>query len=210
MKTISCILFTVAALSACNSKTDLNKENLTTGMEAYLAKRGDLCLAKNVWPIDVTQREIDAGGRNAIQMPILEKMGLVSYSVATVRATADGVSADIKVRRYDLTDEGKKYYLHKEMRSIKSDGDVKFQQGDLCAAKLTLDKVVGWEVSKTSGNEKMVVVNYTYKADAAPWTKDVDVQHVFPMVDRIVKGAGTMQLQESFKLTPDGWVAVDL
>ena len=210
MKTISYILFTVAALSACNSKTDLNKENLTTGMEAYLAKRGDLCLAKNVWPIDVTQREIDAGGRNAIQMPILEKMGLVSYSVATVRATADGVSADIKVRRYDLTDEGKKYYLHKEMRSIKSDGDIKIQQGDLCAAKLTLDKVVGWEVSKTSGNEKMVVVNYTYKADAAPWTKDIDVQHVFPMVDRIVKGAGTMQLQESFKLTPDGWVAVDL
>jgi hypothetical protein len=30
------------------------------------------------------------------------------------------------------------------------------------------------------------------------------------MVDRIVRGAGTMQLKESFKLTGEGWVAVDL
>ena len=210
MKKITCLFLSLFALSACSNHTDLNKENLSTAMPTYLAKRGDLCLAKNIWPIDVTQKEIDAGGRNAIQMPVLEKAGLVKGTIATVTATENGKSADIKVRRYELNDEGKKYYLNKEMRSLKSDGDIKIQQGDLCAAKLSLDKVVGWEASKTTGDEKMVVVNYTYQIQAAPWTKDIDVQHVFPMVDRIVKGAGTTQLQESFKLTPQGWVAVDL
>ncbi|MFZ6649207.1 hypothetical protein ACO0LO_26005 [Undibacterium sp. TJN25] len=203
-------LAALATLAACSSKTDLNNENISAGMNTYLAKRGDLCLAKNVWPIDVTQKDVDTGGRNAIQMPVLEKLGLTKSSVATVTATEDGVSAEIKVRRYELTDEGKKYYLDKEMRSVKSDGDIKFQKGDFCAAKLSLDKVVGWEDSKTDNGSKMVAVSYTYKIDPAPWTKDADIQKVFPMVDKVVRGAGTMQLKESFKLTGDGWVAVDL
>ena len=203
-------LAALAMLAACSNKTDLNNENISAGMNTYLAKRGDLCLAKNVWPIDVTQKEVDTGGRNAIQMPILEKLGLAKSSVATVTATEEGVSADIKVRRYELTDEGKKYYLNKEMRSVKSDGDIKFQKGDFCAAKLSLDKVVGWEDSKTDNGSKMVAVSYTYKIDPAPWTSDADIQKVFPMVDKVVRGAGTMQLKESFKLTSEGWVAVDL
>ena len=211
MKKIPCALLILVSVSACSNKNTLSQENLRSGMEIYLAKRGDLCLAKNIWPIDVTQREIDAGGRNALQMPVLNKVGIVNYSIATVTATdEDGRSADIKVRRYELSDAGKKYYLNKEMRSLKSDGDIQVQHGDLCAAKLSLDKVIDWEASKTAGSEKMVVVNYTYQLQAAPWTTDIDVQHVFPMVERIIKGAGTMQLQESFKLTPQGWVAVDL
>lgn len=200
----------LAALSACGSKTELNNQNISAGMNAYLAKRGDLCLAKNVWPIDLTQQDVDTGARNAIQMPILEKLGLVTSSVATVTATDEGRSAEIKVRRYQLSEEGKKYYLNKEMRSVKSDGDIKLQKGDFCAAKLSLDKVVGWEPVASADGSKVVAVSYTYKIDAAPWTKDADIQKVFPMVDRIVRGAGTMQLKESFKLGGDGWVAVDL
>jgi hypothetical protein len=210
MNKLSIFVISLAALSACGSKTDLNNENISAGMNAYLAKRGDLCLAKNVWPIDVTQKDVDTGGRNAIQMPVLEKLGLAKSSVATVVATEEGVSAEIKVRRYELTGEGKKYYLNKEMRSVRSDGGIKFQKGDFCAARLRLDKVVGWEEAKTDNNSRMVSVSYTYRIDAAPWTRDEDIQKVFPMVDRIVRGAGTMQLKESIKLTGEGWVAVDL
>ncbi|HTD07080.1 hypothetical protein [Undibacterium sp.] len=210
MNQLSISLLAALALAACSSKTDLNRENISAGMNAYLAKRGDLCLAKNVWPIDVSQKDVDTGGRNAIQMPVLEKLGLVQSAVATVTATEEGVSAEIKVRRYALTEAGKKYYLNKEMRSVKSDGDIQLQQGDLCAAKLSLDQVVGWEEAKTGDGEKMVAVSYTYKVDAAPWTADADVQKVFPMVDRVVRGAGSMQLKESFKQTAAGWVAVDL
>ncbi|GGC86581.1 hypothetical protein [Undibacterium terreum] len=203
-------VLTASTLAACSNKTDLNQDNISAGLTTYLAKRGDLCLAKNVWPIDVTQKDVDTGGRNAIQMPILEKLGLAQSSVATVTATEEGVSAEIKVRRYTLTENGKKYYLNKEMRSVRSDGDIKLQQGDLCAAKLSLDKVIGWEEAKTNDSSKMVAVSYTYKVDAAPWTADADIQKVFPMVDRVVRGAGSMVLKESFKLTGEGWVAVDL
>jgi hypothetical protein len=48
-------------------------------------------------------------------------------------------------------------------------------------------------------------VTYTYKVDAAPWTGDADVQKAFPMVDRVVRGAGTMQLKQNFKRTEGGW-----
>jgi hypothetical protein len=210
MKTISFPILAFSLLAACSSKTDLTADNLGTGMQAYLQKRGDLCLAKNTWPIDVTQKEMDANARNALQMPVLEKLGLVQSSIATVTATEDGRSAEIKVKRYELTAEGKKYYLNKEIRSVKSDGDVKFQAGDLCAAKLSLEKIAGWEQVQTSDGTKMVSVSYTYKIDPAPWMQNSEAQQVFPMVARVINGAGSMQLQESFKLTEQGWVAVDL
>jgi len=210
MKKFSLILIAISSLTACGKVTDLNKDNLSAGIHTYLAKRGDLCLAKNVWPIDVTQKEIDAGGRNAIQMPALERLGLVKASVATVTASEDGRSAEILVRRYELSDEGKKLYLKKEMRSLKSDGEFKIQQVDFCVAKLSLDQVVGWEAQKSSAGNQTVLVNYTYKIDAAPWTQVAEIQRVFPMVARMIQGAGKVQLQETLKLTPQGWVALDL
>ena len=100
-----------------------------------------------------------------------------------------------------LTDEGKKYFIAH---------DVAGQTGhaDFCAARLTLDKVVSWEAQKEDGKDPSeVIVTYTYKVDAAPWTHDADVQKAFPMVDRVVRGAGTMQLKQSFKHTDSGWVA---
>ena len=203
---VACLL----TLAACNKKNDLNTENITSGMNAYLAKRGDLCLAKNTWPIDVTQREIDAAARNAVQMPVLEKVGLVSSSVASVDVKNEDATTTIKVNRYELTDAGKKYYLAKPIRSQGSDGSVKIQQGDFCPVRLSLDKVVGWEASKAGNSPQEIVVNYTYKVDAAPWTQDAEVQKVFPVVAGIVRGAGSVQLKEAFNLTQDGWVAQDL
>jgi hypothetical protein len=50
-------------------------------------------------------------------------------------------------------------------------------------------------------------VIYTYKIDPAPWAKNPDAQRVFPMIKRVVEGAGTMQLREGMYLTADGWVA---
>jgi hypothetical protein len=205
---LSCML----ALTACGNKLDANLENLTSGMNTYLSKKGDLCLGKNTWPIDVTQREMDAGARNAVQMPVLEKVGLVKSSVASVdvKDADTGLSSTIKVMRYDLTDEGKKYYLTRETHVLKAQPGINVQQGDFCAAKLTLDKIVGWELQKTDPARPEAVVTYTYKVTAAPWTANADVQKVLPMVARIVHGAGIEQLKETFRKTDQGWVSVDL
>jgi hypothetical protein len=203
-------LLCLAALAACSHRNDASQENFTAGMNAYLARRGDLCLAKSSWPIDVTQREIEAGARNAVQMPALEKLGLVRSSVASVVVKDEERSATIKVLRYDLTDAGRAYYLTKEMRSQASDGSVKTRPGDFCAARLSLDKVTGWEPPRDVNGQQETVVSFTYKIDPAPWVRDAGIQKVFPVVARMVQGAGTVQLQEAFRLGPDGWVAKDL
>jgi hypothetical protein len=187
----------LALLAGCGpQQPEANLQNLTVAMNAYLAKKGDLCLGKTQWPIDVPQREVGTRARNAVQMPVLEHAGLVSASAAKVEDARDGEQpTEIAVTRYVLTEEGKKYVHTREA------------QPDFCAARLTLDKLVGWEARKDKDGKdaSAVVVTYTYKVDAAPWTGDADVRKAFPMVDRVVRGAGTMQLKQNFKRTEGGW-----
>ena len=189
-------LAVLAALAGCGpQQPEANLQNLTAAMNAYLAKKGDLCLGKTQWPIDVPQREAGTRSRNAVQMPVLERVGLVSASAAKVQDAKESEQpTEIAVTRYTLTEEGKKYFHARET------------QGDFCAAHLTLDKVVSWEARKDEKDASAVVVTYTYKIDAAPWTGDADVQKAFPMMDRVVRGAGTMQLKQNFKRTQTGWV----
>ncbi|KAI1698964.1 hypothetical protein Ddc_18819 [Ditylenchus destructor] len=99
------------SLTGCTRSTEPSADQLAAGMKDYLAKRGDLCLAKTDWPIDLTQHEIDSGARNALQLP---------------------------VRRYALTDDGKHFFIMREQ--ARPDGG-KAMRGDFCAAKLSLDKV---------------------------------------------------------------------
>jgi hypothetical protein len=187
----------LALLAGCGpQQPEANLQNLTVAMNAYLAKKGDLCLGKTQWPIDVPRREVGTRARNAVQMPVLEHAGLVSASAAKVEDAKDGEQpTEIAVTRYVLTEEGKKYVHTREA------------QPDFCAARLTLDKLVGWEARKDKDGKdaSAVVVTYTYKVDAAPWTGDADVRKAFPMVDRVVRGAGTMQLKQNFKRTEGGW-----
>jgi hypothetical protein len=179
-------------------------------MNAYLAKRGDLCLAKYDWPIVVTPAEFAAGARNAVQMPVLQKLGLVSVSEASVETKTDNPVVATKVKRYQLTESGKQYYVTRASRSLSSDGSKTLHQGDFCVAKLSLDKIVAWDPSAKDSARKETVVTYTYTVEAAPWLKDPDAKRVFPMVDRVVQGARVAQLKETFALTKDGWVAKEL
>jgi hypothetical protein len=188
----------LALLNACNHPSDTNEQALTAAMNDYLAKRGDLCLGKDRWPVDVPAREVGTRARNAVQMPVLEHAGLVSAAAAEVEAS--GETPATTVTRYVLTDEGKKYFIAHEIPGQAA-------HSDFCAARLSLDKIVGWEARKDVKDPSEVVVTYTYKVDAAPWTHDAEVQKAFPMVDRVVRGAGTMKLQQSFKHTEQGWVA---
>jgi hypothetical protein len=200
-------LAAVAGLAACSRATEPTAEALSAGLQTYLAQRGDLCLGKNDWPIDLTQREIDAGARNALQLPVLERLGLLRSTVAEVDVKDDNeVAHHMKVRRYALTDSGRSYYLEREQ--TQRDGH-KIRRGDFCAAKLSLDKIVRWEL-KGEGAQRQALVSYTYRIQAAPWTADAEVQKVFPVVAGVVRGAGSAQLQEAFRPTEAGWVAVDL
>jgi hypothetical protein len=208
MKKCSLHLLCLIALGACTANA--NREELTRGMNAYLAKRGDLCLAKYDWPIDVTPAEFAAGARNAVQMPVLQKLGLVGVSEVSVETKTDHAVVATKVKRYQLTESGKKHYLIRELRTVTADGSKTVRRGDFCVARLSLDKIVAWDPPASDSARKETVVSYTYTVEAAPWLKDPDARRVFPMVDRVVQGARVAQLREAFALTKEGWVAKDL
>jgi hypothetical protein len=189
----------VLTMAACAGNAEPDAKVFSAAMNSYLARRGDLCLAKPTWPIDLTQREIDSGARNALQLPVLERLGLVASTVAEIDINDEGTLHHMSVRRYQLTGAGRKHYV---MRGA---------TGDFCAARLSLDRVVSWQLNDGGADKRRhAVVSYTYHADAAPWTSDAQIQKVFPMVASVVQGAGTAQLQEAFTLTSSGWVADDL
>jgi hypothetical protein len=188
----------LTALAACGRQRTLNRENLSRGMAAYLEQRGDLCLGKNFWPVDVTQREARSGARDAVQMPVLKRLGLVSSTETFAEVEEGEEKVPAKVQRYQLTDAGRRYFLPRGRH-----GEA---LNDLCAAKLSLDQVVSWEAA----DPKHVVVTYTYKVKAAPWTRDPEARRVFPAVARVIQGEGAARMKEGFTLTSRGWIANDL
>ncbi len=131
-------------------------------------------------------------------MPVLEKLGLVAS------VPMDGVGG----KTYSLTEEGRKYYRVKKTITLGPADKPIEHPGDFCAAKLSLDKVVAWEPPTVVDGRPQTSVKYTYKADAAPWTQDPDIKKVFPMIARIVGGAGSMQLVQVFAWSNNAWVAV--
>jgi hypothetical protein len=195
-------------LSACQGRpsADLklaNQATFTRGMVAYLAARGELCLGKE-FPLDVTEREQQLHSRNAVQMPALEHLGLVTSSQSMGQVTTEDGPLAVPVTRFELTDSGRQYY---RARPSTTEGDK--THGDLCVAKLSLDKVVSWEMPPGK-DVTSATVSYTYHVQAAPWTRVPEIKAVFPAVDRVVAGAGSALLKEGFSLTHDGWVANEL
>jgi hypothetical protein len=199
-------LAAISALSACAHKDEPDADALNAGMKTYLAERGDLCLAKTDWPIDVTQHEVDVGARNARQMPALERLGLVTSGVAEIDVDDEGTLHHMKVRRFMLTDAGRKFYIP---RGTKTVGGKAVPVSDFCAAHLRLDKIVGWKM-QGAGAERQALVRYTYQVDPAPWTADAEIQAVFPVVAGVVRNAGKAELQEAFRQLDSKWVAIDV
>jgi hypothetical protein len=201
-------------LAACgHDKQALDHANVAKAMTSYFEKHGDLCLAKSEWPIDVAPEERRAGSRNALQMPVLERLGLVESSTAIVeRSAGDGSPSRVNVLRYRLTALGNQYYLARAPHKYPSTNRYASVGRDLCAARLSLDKIVGWELvaNQAAGARPEAVVTYTYKVAPAPWTADPGVRQVFPVVANIVKGASVLQLQETLVLADGLWEAKDL
>lgn len=204
-------LLALGSCGGCDDTTqDVSIENFTATINSFLAERGHLCLAKYEWPIYVTADDQAAKSPDAIQMPVLEKLGLaVGSNGAAERKDKNGRTITENARKYELTPRGQQYYLHVPV-VIATPKQRVTHPADLCVATLTLDKVVGWEPPQRIDGQMATSVVYTYKIDPAPWTQTPEAQHAFPVITRAIEGAGTMQLREGVHLTPNGWVADEL
>jgi len=81
--------------------------------------------------------------------------------------------------------------------------------GDFCAARLSLDKVVRWDECPVESGGKVLTATYTYTIAAAKWAQDPNVQKIFPMLARVVKGNQKMQLEQRFRLADGAWVPLN-
>jgi len=193
------------ALPACSSRPDAKAptpENFSAALDDYLAQRGDICLAMFDWPIDLTEAEAGTGARHAVQFPVMEKLGLVRSSI--VAAPKSPENPDGAVKRFELTEAGRSFYKPHPHAVRNGAGHDK----DFCVAHIRREKIVDVKVDARDAQHPQAVVSYTYQIDPAPWMQDAEAQRVFPMVARIMHGAGgPLQLRQGFTFGDTGWVA---
>lgn len=192
---VSCAL--AVASGACHrdrgeprAKKPASGDEIEIAVTAFLEQRGDLCVNKMAWPIEVTDHDVQARTDNAIQLPVLERVGLVS-------------SAPLQPgpgRSYALTALGRQSYLERKTPEPSS---------DLCVGKLSLDKIVRVQHQTGAAGEQQVIVYYTYHFAVADWVRNAEVQAVFPMLAQILAGERAAEMELRFKRTPAGWVVLD-
>jgi hypothetical protein len=200
----------LALLAACTGRQAPARADFAAAVVDDLAQRGYLCLAKYDWPIAVTDADRQAGSLDARQLPVLEALGLAAGRAATVtRPAAGGGTATLPAREYALTAEGRKYYLHVPV-VVATPASRVTHAADLCVARLSLDRVFGWEPPRTIDGRTVSSVLFSYRIAPAPWTSAPAARRAFPLVARAIDNAGTLQLRLGVHLAPQGWVADEL
>lgn len=206
---------------------DPSPQALTKAVRLFLADHGDLCMAKYTWPRDVTAQDQQAGSNDAVQLPVLERLGLVESKEILVPTAAAPVATDATggaaaqgsqavaaasspgpVKRYSLTAKGRRYYLQKKHTVIGPHDQPTEHDADFCVAHLTLDKVVKWSPPEPVHDHLETVVRYTYHIKSADWMTDPEARKVFPIVDRIIRGQGAKLMSATVALQDGKWVPV--
>ena len=210
MKTnVLCVMVLgIVLLVGCGSKNGANEKNLSDATNAYLVKKGQLCLGLAAkWPVDLQDSDRGPGIVRGSQMAALEKVGLArSHETETEITPLSGTrSVKVKVLRYELTDDGKKFYQEKKSAGLIGQ---KESRGDICFGQQALDTVIKTEGPITVGDKKEMTLYYTYKIETlADWAKNPDVQKTFPGIVSTINGAGKTTLNQNLILTDHGWEA---
>jgi hypothetical protein len=200
------ILFSLAAflmLDGCSNEKKPGAANFSKAINQYLAGHGQECtFFAQTFPIDIPASELKDQSGTAPQMAALERAGLVrgSNTTAVIHGMigALGPSAPRPVRRYELTDEGRKYFQMKP--------GAFGQGGAFCYGHEAVDSIVSWTKPESTGSSVQSEVTYTYKIpDLAPWAKQTDVQQAFGDIRTTVNGISKAHESVSLQLTNKGW-----
>lgn len=202
----SCHIASVAVLilTACNSAKTPNDANFTKAINAYLTKHGAACtVVGRQFPIDLPRSEQNEQYGIGPKLAALEQAGLThsSDTTAVVHGLLDplrGTGPAQPVKRYELTESGKKY-------SQQIPGALG-QASGFCYGQKSVDAIVKWTEPTTAGASTQAEVTYTYKiVDAAPWTQRPDVQRAFPDIQATLNGASKTNQVIGLELTNKGW-----
>ena len=178
-----------------------SERELTGAVTQYLSDHGDLCVGKFAWPRVVTSQDQAAHSNDAVQLPVLERLGLVEST--EIPAPAAGTA-----RSYSLTAKGRRYYTQKKRITLGAHDQPVEHDKDLCVARLSLDKVVKWSPPETMHGHPETVVRYTYHVKSADWMADPQAREVFPVVDRIIRNQDNMLMSVTVELQDGRWLPV--
>jgi hypothetical protein len=195
-------------LVGCGSKNDANEKNLSDAANAYLVKKGQLCLGlATKWPVDLQESDRGPGIVRGSEMAALEKVGLVRSHETEIEITPLSGTRPVKaeVLRYELTDDGEKFYQEKQAVGLIGE---KESRGDICFGQQALESVIKTEGPITIGDKKEMTLYYTYKIEnLANWAKNPDIQRAFPGIVSTINGAGKTTMNQNLTLTDQGWEA---
>jgi hypothetical protein len=191
-------------LVACNDAKKPSNANFTAAINQYLTKHGEACtLLGGQFPIDVPKSEQHDPSGIGPKLSALEQAGLVyaSDTTAVVHSMLDplrGSTPPQPVKRYDLTEEGKK--------SVRQIPGAFGQTSGFCYGQKTVDSIVKWTEPVTAGPSSQAEVVYTYKIlNLASWAERSDVQGGFPDIRSVISGASKTDQTVGLELTDKGW-----
>jgi hypothetical protein len=205
MRYVSIVSYAILLLlTAYNNAKAPNAANFKEAIDAYLMKHGEACeVIGRQFPIDVTRPEKSEEYGIGTKLEALEQAGLVHFreTTAVVHGMLDPLrrSAPAQpVKRYELTDVGKKYF-----REIP--GALGHTSG-FCYGQISVDAIVKWTERVNVGASSQTEVTYTYEiVDAAAWSKNQAVQREFPDIRTTVNGASKATEVVGLQLTSKGW-----
>jgi hypothetical protein len=192
------------ALVACNSAKKPNDANFTKAIDDYLAKHGEACtVIGRQFPIDVRRSEQGEQYGIGPKLAALEHAGLVDVTdtTAVVHGMLDplrGSTPPQRVKRYELTAAGKKYFQQFPGTLGQASG--------FCYGQKSVDSIVKWTEPATVGTLSQTEVTYTYRiVDTAGWAERPEVQQAFSDIRTTVNGASKTTDVAGLQLTSKGW-----
>lgn len=197
------VLAAFLLLSGCNEAKKPNAAHFTVAINRYLAKHGAECtFFAQTFPVDIPASELKDRSGAAPKMAALEQAGLVrgNDTTAVIRGMmgALGPSPPRPVRRYELTEEGRKYFQVKP--------GVFGQSSAFCYGHEAVDSIVKWTEPAATGPYTQSEVTYTYKiADLPAWATRADVQQAFGDIRTTVSGISKTDETAELQLTNAGW-----
>jgi hypothetical protein len=191
-------------LAACNSAKNPNETNFTKAINDYLTKHGAACtVIGRQFPIDVSRSEQSEQAGIGPKLAALEQAGLVqaTETTAVVHGMLDplrGSTPPQPVKRYELTQDGRKYFQQIPGTLGQASG--------FCYGQRNVDSIVKWTDPATMGSSSQTEVTYTYRiVDTAAWAERPDVQQAFSDIRTTVNGALKTTEVAGLQLTSKGW-----
>lgn len=178
------------ALAACGEKQP-TESDFKTALNQGFEKAGPVCVALNKgFPVTLNKMEQEHGIGRALSA--LEGAGLFT-------SAQDG-----KGRRYEVTDQGQKFYTEREGQSIGLTVQ-KVKHGFICFADVRVEKVTRWDVQP----DQSFAVSYTYRLEnVAPWTTAPSVIQAIPKLSLWINGAQKAERKTIVKKITNGFEAV--